>query len=107
MRTSTEVVHSDLARINAEIVIKRRKHIAEEDGPVHRFTAQTIRLAEDLACLHAPAEQHGAGDAWPVIASGVLIDGGCATEFAPNNYRYVFVQAALVNILDERAHALI
>src|ERR1043166_8146435 len=42
-----------------------------------------------------------------MIATGVLVNRGRAAELAPNDNGNVLVQAALMQILDQRAHSLV
>src|ERR1051325_4238516 len=95
LRAAREIVDRDFVHVGAQIVVKRGEYFAEGHGPFHRFAAEPVSRADDLPGLHPAAEEHGAGDARPMIASAVLVDRRRAAELAPNDDRNVLVTAAL------------
>ena len=75
--------------------------------PLGGFAAQAVGRANHLAVFHAAAGQQRARDARPMVAAAVLVDFRRATELAPHADGDVFVQAAIVQIPDERRDALV
>ena len=71
------------------------------------LAAESIGRADDLARFHSAARQQGASELRPVIAPGIRVDLGRPSELAPRHYRHVFVQSALVQVLDQRAEGLV
>src|SRR5436190_21292002 len=71
------------------------------------FAAKPIRRTNDLAHFHSPASEQRTRNTRPMIAPAILVDRGCATKFAPNNYRNIFVESALMDVFNERVHTLI
>src|SRR5262245_41481730 len=107
LRTAIEVRDRDFVYVEAEAVIEGDEDFAELHGAFHRFASQAIGRADDASGLHAATENQTAGDAWPVVAAGVLVDRGGASEFAPDHYGHVFFQPAPVQIIDQGADALV
>ena len=107
VRAAGKVGDGGFVRVNAEVVVKRGKDFAEPDGSFLGFAAESVGGADGLAGFHAAAGKQSAGDARPVIASGVCVDFWGASEFAPNDERNVFVHAALVKVVDKGGDALI
>src|SRR5262245_35573606 len=107
LRATAQVSNRDLAHVDAEVVVERREDVAELDWPVGGLAAQAIRRANHLSGLHPAAGQQPTRNSRPMIAAGVLVDRRCAAELAPNDYGNVLVEAALVQILDERADPLV
>src|SRR5438477_8907662 len=107
LRTTAEVVDGDFAHVNAEVVIKRREHVAELNRTLSRFAAEPVGGANHLTGLHPAAGQQSARHARPMVASRVVVDGWGAAKLAPDDEGNVLVQTALVQILDERADALV
>ena len=75
IRAATQVRHSHLVHVDAEVVVERGEDFAEGNRALAGFAAQTISGADNLACSHAAARQHGAVGARPMVAAGVLVDG--------------------------------
>ena len=107
LRATGEVGEGDLVRIKADTVVERGEDFAEVEGAVIGLAAEAVRGADDLAGPHAAAGQHGAGNLRPVVAAGVVVDLRRAAELAPKDHRHVLVQAALMQVLDQRAEALV
>src|SRR5256885_1997888 len=55
LRTTAEVVDGDFAHVDAEVVIKRREHVAELNRTLSRFAAEPVGGADHLAGLHPAA----------------------------------------------------
>src|ERR1043166_9333186 len=98
LRAARQVGDRDFVHINAQVVVKGGEDFNEADGAFHRFAAQAVSCANDLAGLHATAGEHGAGNTRPVIAAAVFVDGGGSAKLAPDNDRNILVEAALVEI---------
>src|SRR5690349_13662806 len=71
-----------------------------------RFTAQAIGRPDDLADFHSAAREQSAGNAWPMMAAAILVNGRRAPKFTPIHSGDIFLQAALVNILNQRRNSL-
>src|SRR5207302_10051299 len=65
------------------------------------------RLANDPTGPQPSARQEGAADLRPMVTAGIFVNDRRPAELAPRDHGDVFVQSALVQILDQRAHALI
>ena len=107
VRTAGKVGDGGFVRVNAKVVIESGKDFAEPDGAFVGFAAKSVGGSDRLAGFHVAAGKQGAGDARPVIAAGVGVDFGGASEFAPNDERNVFVHAAAVKVIDQGGDSLI
>src|SRR6266536_3462679 len=107
LRPAAQIGDGDLAHVDAEVVIERGEDVAELDRPLRCLAAQAIRGPDYLAGFHAAASEHAARDARPMVTAGVFVDGRGAPELAPDNDRNILVETALVQVLDQRADALI
>src|SRR5438876_1006786 len=85
VRPAAQVRHSDLAYIDAKIVVKRREDLAKRHRSFVGFASESIGGADDLAGFHSTAGQQRAADARPVVASAVLVDDGSASKLTPNH----------------------
>ena len=101
------VVDHRVLNVDAELVIKRGEDILVVHGPILRFLAQAVGRADDLAHAHAAAGQEGARRLGPVVSARGLVDAWGAAEFAPGDDADILVQAAGVQIFDQRGDSLI
>jgi len=60
-----------------------------------------------LPHLQAPAREKHAAGGRPVVAPAEFVDPGCAAELAPHHHAHVLVEAALVQVRDERGETAI
>src|ERR1044071_6057666 len=104
MGTAGEVGDLGGGQIDTHVVIERRKYFLEVDRAIDGLAPETIGAANDLAGFHVAAGEKRARNARPMIAAGIFIDDRRAAEFAPDNYTHVFVEPAVVKILDQRRH---
>src|SRR6185369_12844230 len=102
LRTAGQIGDGGFIHVDAQVVIKRGKDFAELYGPVNWLAAQAVGRANNLSGFHPAAGEQSTGSFWPVIASGVFVNRWRATEFTPHHNRNVLVQAALVQIFDQR-----
>src|SRR5207302_978047 len=107
LRAACQIRDGGLAYVDAEVVVKRREDIAEQHGTFGGFAAPTVRRADGLAGPHAAAGEQSASDLRPMIAAGVLVDRRRAAKLAPHDDRDILVQPAPVQVLDQRADALV
>src|SRR5207248_2838516 len=107
LRPAAQIGDRDLAHVNAQVVIEGGEDVAELDWSIGGFSAQPIGGADHLAGLHAAAGEQSARDARPMVAAGVFVDGGGSAELAPDDNRNILVEAALVQVIYQRAHALV
>ncbi len=91
--------------IDAEVVVNGGQDVLIGDRPAGGRAAELVGRADDLANLHAAAEQEGRVDPGPVVAAAVLVDLGRAAEFAPDDHGDVAVEPAEVDVLDQRRDA--
>src|SRR5580765_8485376 len=88
-------------------MIEGGEDFAERHRSFAWLAAEAVGRANDLAGLHAATGQHGTGNARPVVATGIFVDGGGTAKFAPDDDRNVLVEAALVEVFDQGAEALV
>src|SRR6266852_9501449 len=100
LRPAGQIVDRHLGHVDAKVMIEGGEDVAKLHRPLGHLAAQTISYADDLAGLHPATGQQGAGDARPMIATGILVDRRGAAELAPDYDGYILVQTALVQILD-------
>src|SRR5205085_2932913 len=86
MRTAGQIGEGGFVHVNAHIVIESSEDFLEVDCPLHRFAAQSVGCANGLAGFHSPAGEQRAGNFWPMIAPGILVDDRSAAKFAPDNH---------------------
>jgi hypothetical protein len=103
-------------KVNAEVLVNRGREVADTDTAIHAIFAETIRGADHLAFRDlAAAEQEGIGmrpmvparlsDARAAIRC--IRDARRPSEITADHKQYFFIEAALVQILDQRAYCLI
>ena len=63
-----------------------------------------VALADDPAAVDAAAAEHDREAAAPMVAPGVLVDFGRATEFAGDEDEGFFVEAAVLEVAKEGGH---
>jgi hypothetical protein len=107
LRATGEIGEGGFGHVDAHLFVERGEDLAEGYGAIGGFTGVFVGGTDDLAMAHAAAGEEGGSDAWPVISSAFGIDDRGAAEFAPDDDGNVFVEAALVNVRDQRAHALV
>src|SRR4029079_9717742 len=66
-----------------------------------------VALAHHAPSFHTTAGEIGCPAAWPVVAAASGVDLGRATEFSEVAHKGLIEHAALDEVLDERAVALI
>src|SRR5207244_11928548 len=76
-------------------------------GPPRSVAAGAVGSAEGLAGVHAAARHEAAAYRSPVVAAGLVVDARRAAELAPRHYRHVVEHAALIQVLDQGAEALV
>ncbi len=118
-----EIFDGDLVVFDAEVLINRCQKIAGTVPMGDGILAEFIGGTDELAALYAAAGPDVGEGARPVIASGLLGAGGRAgvadagaglvidlrraAEFAGDHHEHALSEAALINILDERADGLV
>ena len=93
--------------VDAEVVVEGGEDFLKGDGAAVGFAAETVGGADDLAALHAAAGEEGHGDAGPVVATDLGADARGAAEFAPDEDGDVFVESALVEVVNEGGDGLV
>ena len=83
-------------------MVERGEDVLEGDRAVLGVTGRLVGRADHLAGAHAAAGQEGEIHRRPVVAAGVLVDLGRAAELAPDDHRDVLVQAAEMQVFDQR-----
>ena len=96
------------AGIDAQALVERGEQVADaEPGSSPDVHAVLAGGAVDLTALDGPAADHDRPAARPVIAAAVLVDARRAAELAHPHDDGVLPHAAVVQILDQGAHALV
>src|SRR5262249_42966503 len=104
---TAEVVTHLRARVDAQALVHRGEQVADA-GRVFLDVGAVLRgRAVDLPALDGAATDHHRPAAGPVVAAGVLIDARRAAKLAHPQHHRVLPQAALVQLLDQRTHALV
>src|SRR5439155_2959210 len=101
LRAAAQVGDGDLGHVDVEVVIERGEDVAELDRAFRRLSTQTVRGADDLAGLQTAAGEQSAGDARPMVAAGVFIDGRSASELTPDDDGDILVETALVQVFHQ------
>ena len=81
--------------------------VAKRDRTIDDFSGMFVGGPDDLPGFHAAARQKRRAYAWPMIAPGVFIDRGSAPELAPHDDRYIFIEPALVQVLNQRGNGVV
>src|SRR5262249_1707531 len=89
------------------VVIHRRVQFTERDRTGDGFSREPVSRPDHLAGLHAAACQQSAIDLWPVIAPDLGADLRRPAKLTHDNHAAFLVQAALVQVLDKGADALV
>ena len=93
--------------IDAEAVVEGGVHLLKPHRPILDLAGDPIGRADHLPGSQAAAGEKRTGDVRPVIAAGILVDLRRPAELPPHDHRHVLVEAAAVDVVDERRHALI
>src|SRR5687768_4601810 len=102
MGAAGEVGDGGLVHIDPEVVIEGGEDFGEGDGAIFGLGGGAVGGADDLAELHAAAGKQGAVGLGPMVAAGVFVDDGGSAELAPANDGDIFLEAAGVEVFDER-----
>ena len=71
------------------------------------LAAQPVRRTNHLPCFESTAREQRTAHARPVITTTLRVDDRRATKLTPRDDCDILVEPALMQILDERGHALI
>src|SRR3982750_2889596 len=104
---SASLVRDERVGVDAQVVVGGGQGVLIVYWPAGGRAAQLIGRADDLADVHATAEEERRVDPGPVVAAGGLVDLGGAAELTPDNYGHVAVQPADVDVLDQGGDSLV
>ena len=89
------------------MAIERGEHFGKVNGAVDDLAAEPVGGADHLPGPEAAAGEEPAADLRPVVAPGVLVDQRRASELPPGDDGHILVEAAGMEILDERREPLV
>src|SRR5438067_1602878 len=101
---------SDRGRLltgNADAVMHAGSDVGGRDGIVVRMFAAAITGADDATAPDTPAGDQGAITMLPMFAASLVVDLGCAAEFAERNHQRALQEPALLQIPEKRRQGLI
>ena len=90
------IEESNLASINADVLVERGKDFLELHGSFNSMFSILVGRSDNLTSFHATTSEHRTRYAWPVITTVVLIDLRCSAEFTPNYNRDISIQSTFV-----------
>src|SRR5437763_73737 len=85
------------------MTVYRSEHVLWRFRVVFRISALVVARADDAAALNAAARHGRAEDVRPVVAAGTAVHLRGAAELAPGHHHRRLKQAALIEVLDQRA----
>src|SRR5262245_36663371 len=100
-----QVANSGLVCINAQLPIEGCQHFSKVNWPIDNLTPKAICMPDSLARLQAAAGQQSATDLRPMVAASVLVNDRSSPKFAPGDNRHILLEAPMVQVFDEGAHA--
>src|SRR5262249_6507742 len=102
-----EVVADAGGRVEAEALVKGGEQVGDGHLVGLDVGAVNVGRAVNLAALDGAAADHDRPAAAPVVAGGALVDARRAPELAHPHDDGVLPQAAVYQVLDQAAHALV
>src|SRR6056297_2040775 len=106
-RPTGQVLDRCAPRVDADVVIESREDLLEFDRAFDGFASEAVGRADDLSVIHSAAGEHGGTDTGPVVASALCVDLRGAAELTPHHHADILVQTAVVEVLHQRAEALV
>ena len=107
MDRAAVVVGKRGGRVDAQHVVERGQDVLRSIGLSCWHGRGAVGGTDDLAHFQSAADEHCTAGLRPMVAAAARIDLGRATKLAPYDDRHIAIEAAVVEVIDERAERLI
>ena len=106
VRSTSEIFDRCCQRIDAESVVERSVNLFKSYWAVVCFRSRTVRRTDDLPGTKATPSQKRARHIGPVIPARLRIDLWSTAKLTPDNHGHIFVETAVVDLLNASTNRL-